>query len=826
MREWSLHAGDPLSLTFSADTRFCKPDYLNDHIWELDLGGGEPAALAVHTSYGLRARGMRLFYRFTESATAVTAPADFHVAPSVRRFYPNFFLLHFVPLEGLEVTAEYWIPESHVLAGRLTFINRLAARKLRFELCGALNPLDGKSLAPTQQQMVNVLTGSTGGLAPVLFMTGGALHGPGPHPSLALNLDFDPGMTRTIAWAFAAESSPEASFELARRTAARSWDAERAKIELRDAGDLLEIYTGDTDWDATLAFSQKTALSLFYTTDGPLPAPSFVRTRQPDGGYSRLGNGTDYSSAWNGQSAFDAYYLAAVLPSAERLKRGLLENFLSVQSDDGAIDAKPGLAGQRSKFLAAPILASLAWNLYQQEQDESFLAQVFPKLLAFFENWVSPAHDRDGDGLPEWDHVLQTGFDDHPLFDGWHPWSQALAISTFYNPELEALLYREAASLILMAERLGRDAEGITLRQRAARLQTSVLASWNADRSLYMYRERLSGASSPGRLLGRRKGSGELHLEVQDSEPPVRLVVEVRTQSASAKRPLIEIVGHVKAPSMITPQPIGAAPEDSGREHDDPEHADGVQSEHLEEQDFQRHTGGWVAVSQMLYSGIERIEAEGLEDTDELVVRTVDSTTEDITLFTPLWARLPDHDQARAMLSRLFLDGTGFDRPFGIPALPSSPAASDAAEREAAEADAVAMSVHLPWNQLIGEGLLAYGFRAEAAQLTTRLMGAVIHCLKHSRTFYESYHAGTASGLGERGAVAGLAPVGLFLQALGVTILSTSRVRLEGTNPFPWPVTILYRGLKIARGPDATEVSFPNGQVVTVTDPAPHVVSV
>ena len=364
--------------------------------------------------------------------------------------------------------------------------------------------------------MVNVLAGRTGGLAPVVFMTGGALHGPGPHPSLALKLDFDPGMTRTITWACAAESSPEASFELARRTAGRPWDAERAKIELLDAGDLLDIYTGDADWDAALAFSQKTALSLFYPDRRPSAGAVFC-SHPPAG--RRLfppGNGADYPPPGMDNRHWMPTTWPPCCPRRSACKRGLLENFLSVQTDDGAIDGKPGLAGQRSKFLAAPMLASLAWNYYQQVQDDSFLAEVFPKLLAFFETWFSPAHDRDGDGIPEWDHVLQTGFEDHPLFDVWHPWSQALSISTFFNPELEALLYREAASLILMAERLGRDSDLATLRQHAAQLQSSVLAAWNADRSLYMYRERLGGTSSAGRLLGSRKGSGELRLDLRE----------------------------------------------------------------------------------------------------------------------------------------------------------------------------------------------------------------------------------------------------------------------------------------------------------------------
>jgi hypothetical protein len=64
------------------------------------------------------------------------------------------------------------------------------------------------------------------------------------------------------------------------------------------------------------------------------------------------------------------------------------------------------------------------------------------------------------------------------------------------------------------------------------------------------------------------------------------------------------------------------------------------------------------------------------------------------------------------------------------------------------------------------------------------------------------------------------------LQTLGVTIFSATRVRLEGCNPFPWPVTLRFRGLTVTRGIDSTKVTFHNGKSVTVTDPAPCVVSV
>jgi hypothetical protein len=50
-------------------------------------------------------------------------------------------------------------------------------------------------------------------------------------------------------------------------------------------------------------------------------------------------------------------------------------------------------------------------------------------------------------------------------------------------------------------------------------------------------------------------------------------------------------------------------------------------------------------------------------------------------------------------------------------------------------------------------------------------------------------------------------------------------VRLEGTNPFPWDVTVNYRGLKVVRGQEKTEVIFANGKSVTVTELEPVVVS-
>jgi hypothetical protein len=791
MRDWSLSCattstgpGDPMSLTLAADMRLCQPDYLNDHIWEVEVGGGEPAAMAVRTTYGLRCRNMRLFYRFGEAGQTVANPASFVRAPRLRRFYPNFLGFDFVPLEGLEVVVEYWVAESHVLAGRAVLTNRIPGiRKVDLELCGALTPLDGKPLSFTQQQMVNVLAGRTANLAPVMFMTGGPSLGPGPHPSLALKLDFEPGMTRTVVWAFAAEATPEASFELARRTAGRAWDAERARIELLDAGDVLDIHTGDPEWDAALAFAQKAALACFMPGTEKLPHASYVSARQPDSGYSHSGTGMDHPAGWNGQTPLETYYAASLLPAARGLQRGLLENFLSVQREDGSIDGKPGLAGQKAKFLAAPILASLAWKIYDVERDDAFLQQVFPPLYSFFERWFAPEHDRDGDGIPEWDHVLQTGFEDHPLFDTWHPWSQGLPIAALFNPELEALLYAEATALIRMAEKLERAAEIGKLHERAALLRSSVEAGWDPVQSLYCYRDRLTELSSPGKLIARHKGSGPMRPRKAQFAQPVRLLIEVQTEEPGACQPVVEISG------LAADQP--GQPEE------------GHQRERIEGERFRWRAGGLTALSEKAYCKVSYISVSGLEEQDKLVVRSLDATGQDITLFTPLWAHVPEAGRAERVVTAAVLNEASFRGPFGVRALAALPDP---------KAEGLAMSVHLPWNQLVAEGLLAYGYLDEAAQLTGQLVQAAIHCLKQSRSFYERYHANTGSGIGERGALAGLAPVGLFLQVLGVQVISPGCVRLEGRNPFPWPVTVAYKGLTVQRGLDETVVTFPNGQ--------------
>ncbi|HLO14179.1 MAG TPA: hypothetical protein VK206_05080 [Anaerolineales bacterium] len=787
MRDWSLAPGDPLCLTLAADSRLSIPDYLNDHIWELALGAGEPPALSLQTTYGLRAKAMRLFLRFSESGKSISDPSAFALPPTVRRFYPNFLILDYSPLKNIDVVTEYWVPQSNAVSARVSIANKTSTtRKVQLEVCSVLAPINGQAMTATQMQMVNVLAGQTGGLYPVLFLTGGPAPGSGPYPSLFLDLELGPGATRTLTWVQAALATLQASFDLARQTSARPWEAEKARLELLNSSQAIDIRTGDKDWDAVFALSQSAAFGLFFAPDTHLPCSSVVSVRGPDNGYSPKGDGTDYPVSWNGQTPFDAYYLSSVLPVSEALQ-DLLENFLAIQGEDGSIDGRPGLAGQRGRYLAAPLLASLAWKLYEKSEDQKSLNKVFPKLYNFFWSWFSPEYDEDRDGLPQWKHILQTGFEDNPLFDAWHEWSLGVDITQVHSPALEAMLYYEAACLIKMAEQLERYDSLPLLHEQAAKLRKSVESAWQPRTGLYHYRDRSTGLSLAGKVLVKQKGSGTASPKLKFDQP-IRLLIEVQTQSPTAKRPEIRI------------HQLATKPAD----------------EVISSGSYQWRNRGSVYTTQNVFSKIGKISIRGLSDEDTVIISSLDFTTEDHTLFMPLWAGIPDEQHAQTMIGRALLDASRFHRPFGVPACPllMQP-----------EAEAVSQAVHLPWNLFICEGLLKYGFRSDAARLVAHIMNGIIQNLKQNRVFYARYHAENGTGLGERNALQGLAPVDLFLRVLGVEIFSSTRVKLEGANPFPWDVTIQYRGLKVVRGQQKTEVIFANGKSVTVTETEPMIIS-
>jgi len=450
MRDWNLEDGDPLSLVLAADARLTVPDYGNDQTWELALAGGDPPAFGIGTTYGLRARGMRIFAGFGLGSRIVTDPSAFHEPPRVRRFYPNYASVSMKPFPGLRVEAEFWVPNSHTLGGRFLLVNTEGGpQEIRLDLHAILRP--GENGQPMREQVMggsSALVGRTGDLQPAVILATGAILPQSPFPTLAVNHLLEPGMGKSVVWATSAWGDAEESFRAAREVVGCSWDSEIARVELLNES-LLDVRTGEPSWDAAFAFAQKQAIASYVGPTPRLPHPSFVLSREPGKGYSERGDGSDYGRLWNGQPVAEAYsHLPLLLPAAPELAKGLLRNFLVHQGSDGFVDGKPGLAGQRSGTHAMPLLATLTSEIYSQSEDIAFVRECLPRLADYLELWFSPAHDRDGDGFPEWDHTLQSGFDDWPSFVRWGVWGQGLDITKAETLDLASYLYRECRSIV------------------------------------------------------------------------------------------------------------------------------------------------------------------------------------------------------------------------------------------------------------------------------------------------------------------------------------------------------------------------------------------
>jgi hypothetical protein len=220
MRSTNLKLGDPLVLTLAADARLGPTSYVDDHIWELSLGSGEPPSLAIQTTFGMRARSFRIFPRFILQDTIHTDPATFTAPILIKYLAPNFLRLACIPFPGINVEIEYWVPTSQTLAGRTKVTNtRKEAVSLILDWVALLTPdPTGQRMAPFDIGITHLLAGKTNGLAPVLYIPSLVQLGAGPYTSLAARLELSPHEPSAVTWIESAQPTPEASFAQAHST--------------------------------------------------------------------------------------------------------------------------------------------------------------------------------------------------------------------------------------------------------------------------------------------------------------------------------------------------------------------------------------------------------------------------------------------------------------------------------------------------------------------------------------------------------------------------------------------------------------------------------
>ena len=787
MRTWSLGGNDPRALRLAADALAGPTDYTNDHIWELHLGGGRPPAMALETTYGRRARSLRLYAGFAVDGQTLLDPLLYVVAPKVTGFLPSWLRVQFTPMEGLEVQAEFWVPDSHAVAGRYRLTNTsLGFRGVRLVLYAVLDPAaDGRPMAPETRGGAVVLSGRTAALSPVVFLTGGASPEAGPIPGLALTVDVAPHASRGVVWACAAGSTVEESFQTARSVAARSWDAEVSRLE-RIHSRWVDVETGDPEWDAVLALGQKSALGSFIGATKEMAHPSLVLSRTPDRGYSQAGDGTDYDSEWSGADFRTVEFAASqVLCAAPELAEGIVENYLATQMPDGAVDGRPGAGGQRARWLCPPRLAGLAWKIFLYTGREEFLRAAFPRLMMFFERWSAVDHDPGGLGLPIWEHILQAGADARPVFAAASAWGEGVDLGCVVSPDLLAALAGEAQALMHMADLLGEAAARHGLQRRMDELQQAIASCWSPESSTFHYLDRDTRQTTSGRTIGEGTGPSELRLR-QVLDPPGRISVWVEAPDVRARRIRVSLDGKgVRGRARV--EPITA----------------------------RRFRWLWdrgVATSEGVFTRLEAIRLEGIAPDVPFAIRVAGLDRQDLNLLLPLVSLKIPQDVVDQAVGTALMNPDRYGRPFGWPSVPADDPYYDPG------AAGGPWVVDLPLQTLIGEALVQAGHRTAAYVVLERILRSLAGVLRTDGAFREAYHPETGEGWGKRDHVAGVAPLSLFLEVAGVRLLSPNRVDVSGPHLFSRPVTIRWRGLLVERRMDGTRLVFPDGSE-TFVDP-------
>jgi len=434
------------------------------------------------------------------------------------------------------------------------------------------------------------------------------------------------------------------------------------------------------------------------------------------------------------------------------------------------------------------MLVSLAWSIYQYTEDRSLLEETFRPLLNYLQVWFWDSNDRDGDGIPEWTNLVQTGYDENPTFSRWQPWALGTDISLVESPDLCAYLYREIKLLRSIAELIHFPESNTYLDALADNLRTALQTSWNGRRGSFQYWDRETHQTNKGEILKQRTGPGELLLDMV-FELPTRL--ELRLECDDGVHPQVEISvhGNLKSGQHIV--------------------------ENIPTTKLHWHQGISTYTFPNLFAEIEHLHIRGLPKKGSATLRIVDHYPEDHTLLVPIWAEIPIPDQVNKILRYKIDKDTFYNHAYGMPAYPKPPIS---------EAEETCLAVWLPWNIMTIQGLLAYGRRPKAAELLTKLLEGVSRNLKREGAFRANYHADTGKGLGQRNHIMGLLPVTIFMETLGIRPVSPWKVYVDSTNPFPEPITVKYKGMTITSTKEDVQVKFPDGETSILSTEIPCLV--
>ncbi len=744
---------DPIALTLRADSQLGNPQTEPDIVWQLRF---EPnSAIDLYTTLGLQAQSFQLFPQFSLNKVVHFNLADLFSAPRIEILYSNFTRLLLTPFEEIEAQADLWVKEGGLLIGRIRLTNHSEQNhEVGAGIAARLVSLRGGSeLRHVSQAYQNCLKATSGNLSLQLTLEGMSKPVLSPIIGLEQSQRLEPGQSFDIFWQLDILESSEQNISKNQIKFPANWDAEIARLELFNQTRLVQVTTPLANWDAALYSQQNQAFQLLQKgQEGDLLIP---KSRGIHTVYPALQANTPVHALELWQM------IMSLMPAQTQLAAQLFAIYLDEELEQ--------CADNRSYAPPFPCLAQLAWKVHQLYQEKDYLRSIFPTLMQLSLCWFKQNNDRDQDGLPEWQTLEQCKMLSLDHFNLSEEASLPTRINTTESFGLASLLLIELENLQNIAKALEDESALAEIQPRMEKIQTWLTA--NDAKSLTSgLLDHESHQAHPGQMLyeGDLAEFGQKSIYLNHAS---RLNLRIKSELMIKKPVPFTIIGESRSGEAI--------------------------QELVTSQDLLWLPGSFFLTTNQVYARIDRIEDFPLEKA-HLQLYTADLRRFDLSwlfreLLSPTNSK-PDQEEPVSYL-RQWLAGTNY----GLPELLSTQLEDQ--------------TVNLSWNAYLVSLLIDQNERELAFQLFSQLMSAQIALLKADHASSERWQATTARGQGYKNALGGLLPIDLFLELAGVAIYHQNKVRLWGTNPFPWQVKIRYRGLEVIREGKNSTVIFPNGTV-------------
>jgi len=789
LREWEITPDSPYELYLASDARLSKTSYVNDQSWDILPGSGDQAAIKLQTQYGNRAGLASLVPMWNFDDRVIYQTQTYHNPAIITGFAPNRIIVEADILPDVHLVADHIVLTSQIIGGIYTLSNN-TKKDISVRL-----DLFGHAIANDEEQKLALITmanneghalsmGKYARLQPVVLVDGGnsdTINSGNARPKVGKKVTVKAGKSQSIRFVHVGLDEIKKSLIEARRWLVADWQPFLDSIEAANEA-IPTIQTGNLDWDLVIAGGYNRVVQAVLRPNGTFPRETFVAARMPEYGYSRSGNGTDHPRMWQGQMVDTAYMLTTALASIyPAAAEGIVRNYVALQKKDGFIDLIPNLGGEHSNVLCTPILARMAWAVYQQTDNINFIQDNFDGLKRFFDYWLQ--QDEDGDGVPEWLDQRQTHYAAFPTFGMGRDWAQGANISRVEAPDLVAYLISEADALLKMADIVKDKSAKNDLNAAHETLSKALDSMWHDDH--YAYRDRDSHVTSNGRVI-LEEGNGDTeHILEHALLVPNRLVIKIEGGKRHVPKVTLHIAGiNTEGEPIRETANVGA---------------------------FYWYTGEGVYTSRTAFTQVNKIWCEGLSRVYRITARTLDTTGIDINTFLPMINPIPEKNAKS--LAKLAFDENAFLRPNGITMTHVSDSVFDPANAEGAG------GIWMYWQTLVGEGLIANGQSSKVADFVKAQLDMLVTVFSDIHQSAQFYHSDEPQALSEKGHLNGIAPLYLIRKLMGVTIPAHNKVLLS--EDFGWgrAVTIRQHGVYVRRTTKSIKVEFASGHTVELDTP-------